>query len=197
MSGLDLDDRGSRWLHQAVFVTGNPNKVVEARRLSGVPLEVVRVELPEIQALDIDVVLLHKAGAARQVVDGAFVIEETGLELESMNGFPGALVKWMLEAVGAESMAKIAIDLGDRRVRARCSLHFECGDRTVVGTGVTAGTLALPPRGDQGFGWDPVFVPEGQTSSYAELRPAEKDAISHRGRAWRDLREKLAELPDP
>jgi XTP/dITP diphosphohydrolase len=52
--------------------------------------------------------------------------------------------------------------------------------------------LVLPPRGEQGFGWDPVFLPEGESRTYGELGPQEKDALSHRGRAWRDLLARLA-----
>jgi XTP/dITP diphosphohydrolase len=64
--------------------------------------------------------------------------------------------------------------------------------REVVAEGVLAGTISESPRGTQGFGYDPVFVPEGESRTYAELSDAEKNAISHRARAVRALREKLA-----
>jgi len=61
--------------------------------------------------------------------------------------------------------------------------------------GATAGELVLPARGVNGFGWDPVFVPLGESRSYGELSDAEKDRIGHRGRAWRELLKRLAGTP--
>ena len=181
-------------LQQAVFVSGNPDKLLEARRLCGESLRSVDLDLPEIQSLDIVEVLHYKAEVASARVRGPFIVEETGLELEAMNGFPGALVKWMLLSTGAEALAEIARLLGDKRATARCCLLYRDGTTSVLGQGSTNGTLVLPARGSHGFGWDPVFVPEGETRTYAELEPAHKDRLSHRGRAWRDLRDCLEAL---
>jgi len=120
-------------------------------------------------------------------------VEETGLELAALNGFPGPLVRWMLEAVGPEGIARTALALGDPRARAMCALAWTDGEATVVGRGATSGELVLPARGENGFGWDPVFRPEGARRTYGEMDDAEKDAIGHRGRAWRDLLARLVE----
>lgn len=181
-----LDAPPSR-LDGVVLVTGNHNKVVEARRLCGANLASVNVELPEIQSLDIFEVLHHKAEEAGRHVAGPFIVEETGLELDAMNRFPGPLVKWMLDAIGAEAISRVANLLQNDRATARCCLEFRDRDRSIVAEGSTSGRLVLPPRGDNGFGWDPVFVPDGETLTYAELPPSEKDRLSHRGRAWRVL----------
>ena len=119
------------------------------------------------------------------------VVEETGLELAALNGFPGPLVKWMLAAIGAEGIARTAIALGDARARAVCLLAWTDGQRLIVGRGETAGELVLPPRGDNGFGGDPVFRADGESRTYGEMTDAEKDELGHRGRAWRDLLAKL------
>jgi non-canonical purine NTP pyrophosphatase (RdgB/HAM1 family) len=135
-------------------------------------------------------VLEAKLGAARAALAAAgraLVVEETGLELAVWNGFPGPLVRWLLEAVGPEGIARAALALGDPRARAVCRLGWSDGVRTIVGRGETRGELVLPARGAGGFGWDGVFRPEGETRTYGELTDAEKDAVSHRGRAWRDL----------
>lgn len=131
--------------------------------------------------------LSAKAEAALAGLRRAVVVEETGLELAAMNGFPGPLVKWMLEAVGAEGIARAGIALGDPSARAVCLLAWTDGERLVVGRGETAGELVLPARGVNGFGWDPVFRPEGESRTYGEMSDVEKDARGHRGRAWRDL----------
>ena len=81
--------------------------------------------------------------------------------------------------------------MGDSGVAARCAVLYRDADRTVVAEGVTRGRLVLPGRGDGGFGWDPVFEPEGESLTYGELPAEVKDRIGHRGRAFRALAEKL------
>ena len=174
-----------------VLVTGNRGKIAEARLALGKEIEAVEVDLPEIQSLDLLEILQGKAEAAWEMVRRPLVVEEAGLDLVALNGFPGPLVKWMLTAVGAEGIAKTAHALGDPRALARCALLYRDSERTVVAEGSTAGTLVLPGRGRHGFGWDPVFLPEGETRTFAELEGREKDAVSHRGKAWRELLPRL------
>ncbi len=173
------------------LVTGNAGKLAEARRIVGPDLDSVAVDLPEIQSLDLRVVLRAKAEAAFAAVGAPVIVEETGLELAALAGFPGPLVKWMLDAVGAEGIARTALALGDARATARCLLAAFDGERTVEGAGETTGQLVLPPRGPRGFGWDPVFRPDGETRTYGELADQEKDRLGHRGKAWRDLLARL------
>ncbi len=178
-------------LPEFVLVTGNEGKRREVERLLGGSVESVGIDLPEVQSLDLLEVLEGKADEAWRRLQRPLVVEETGLELVALNGFPGPLVKWMLEAVGAEGIARTGLALGESGIAARCALLYTDGQRRVVAEGITRGRLVLPGRGDGGFGWDPVFEPEGETKTYGELRPEEKDRIGHRGRAWRALRAKL------
>ena len=104
-----------------------------------------------------------------------------------MGGFPGPLVKWMLDAVGPVGIARTANALGDPRATARCALIYLDGEVERVAEGDTRGELVLEPRGDGGFGWDPIFVPEGRRETYAELGSDVKDRLGHRGKAWRRL----------
>lgn len=185
------------------LVTGNASKVEEARRILGFTPDTVDVDLPEIQSLDLLEVLRAKAEAASRWVEGPFVVEETGLELNCLNGFPGPLVKWMLASVGSEGVASLAQRMGDSRATARCALYFCTQDELsseseallfagdVVVEGVCAGRLRLPPRGEGGFGWDPVFWPDGHDGSSAELGDEVKDRCGHRGLAWRALVDRL------
>ncbi len=178
-------------LRDIALVTGNPNKIAEARRLCGVELEAVELELPEIQSLDLEEVLRAKGEEAFRRLRRPLIVEETGLELAALNDFPGPLVKWMLTAVGHEGIARVAQALGDTRATARCQLLLVDAETSLLADGVTRGHLVLPPRGEGGFGWDPVFQPEEETRTYAELAEDEKDRLSHRGRAWRKLLERL------
>ena len=186
------------------FVTGNTDKLAEARRIwaadgggeVGPRLEAVALELPEIQSLDLLEVLRAKGEEAWRRLHRPLVVEETGFEIDAFGGFPGPLVKWMLQALGPEGMARAALAVAEREGRtgaavARCMTLYRDVERELVGEGAERGTLVLPPRGDQGFGWDPVFLPEGESRTYGELPAEDKDRIGHRGKAWRDLKRQL------
>lgn len=174
-----------------VLVTGNPGKLAEARRLVGPGLEAVAIELPEIQSLDLEEILRAKGEEAWRRLGRPLVVEDTGLALAALQGFPGPLVKWMLQAAGAAGIARVGLALGEPRVAAHCGILYRDAGRTLIVHGVTHGTL-VPPRGYGGFGWDPIFLPDGETRTYAELSDERKDEIGHRGIAWRELLARLA-----
>jgi non-canonical purine NTP pyrophosphatase (RdgB/HAM1 family) len=170
-----------------VLVTGNLGKIAEARLALGGDIETVLADLPEIQSLDYLEVVRAKADEAWRQVGRPLIVEEAGLDLAALNGFPGPLVKWMLKAVGAEGLARTAAALGDVRATARCFLLYKDGEQELIAEGRTEGNLVLLGRGTHGFGWDPVFLPEGGTHTFAELTGFEKGAVSHRGKAWREI----------
>lgn len=175
-----------------VFVTSNPNKLREAEAVLGRPLESCDLDLPEIQSLDLVEVVRDKAANAARRLGRPVLVEDTGLELAGLGGFPGPLVRWVLASVGAEGIARMAHAFGDPGATARCLLCATDGETEVFGEGVVAGSIAARPRGRGGFGWDSVFVPEqpgGRT--YGEMREDEKNAISHRRRAFEALRAAL------
>ncbi len=174
------------------LVTGNRNKLLEAERILGFQVDAFELELPEIQSLDLHEVLRGKGEEAWRRLGRAIVVEETGLYLPAFGGFPGPLVKWMLEAVGPEGIARSVHALGDPRATARCALLYRDTERELIADGKASGHLVLEARGSEGFGWDPVFVPEEHEVTYAELPPERKDEIGHRGRAWRRLQDLLA-----
>jgi len=181
------------WPVAFTLVTGNRHKLREAERILGFRPASEDLKLPEIQSLDLVEVLRAKGDEAWRRLAQPLVVEETGLALAALAGFPGPLIKWMLEAVGAAGIARTAHALGDPRATARCALLYHDGDGTIVAEGITPGQLVAEPRGGGGFGWDPVFVPEGRHETYAELRAEEKDRVGHRGRAWRNLERALRE----
>lgn len=170
-----------------VLVTGNAGKVRETERILGFAPEHIDLDLPEIQSLDLVEVLQAKAESAWQALQRPLVVEETGFGLDALGGFPGPLVKWMLQAVGPEGLARLAERLDDPGAVAHCGLLYRSETESVIAEGLTRGTLTSEARGSQGFGWDPVFRPEGFDLTYAELAAATKDEIGHRGRAWRNL----------
>ncbi|MFN2387912.1 MAG: non-canonical purine NTP pyrophosphatase [Thermoanaerobaculia bacterium] len=172
------------------LVTSRREKAEEARRL-GFAVEQEPLELPEPQSLDPSEIAAHKARAAWGLVGRPVVVEDSGLSIDAWGGFPGALVKWMEKSAGLAGMARMLDPFPDRAATARCALCFFDGSRLVEALGECPGSIAAAPRGTAGFGWDAIFIPEGHARTFAELPPSEKDAVSHRGRAWMVLGERL------
>ncbi len=148
---------------------------------------------------------LAKARDAFRATGLPSVADDSGLEVAALNGMPGVLsARWSgRHGDDAANTALLLAQLGDvpgeRRGAAfvsACALVYGAGDSAneVVVRGEWPGTIAREPRGSGGFGYDPVFLPEGSTRTAAEMSPAEKDAVSHRGRALSLLVPALREL---
>ena len=173
-----------------VFVTGRPEKALEAARL-GFALERVDLDLPEPQSLDPSEVAEAKVRAAFEILGRAVLVEDSGLAVEAWGGFPGALVKWLEKSAGLERIARMLDPFPDRSARAVCAIACFDGETIAAARGVAPGSIAAAPRGTQGFGWDALFVPRGEDRTFAEMSPAEKDRVSHRGLAWAEMARKL------
>ena len=186
-----ITNESKQVLESATLVTGNAGKVRELRRICGIEIAHQSVDLPEIQDLDLLAILRAKTEEAYRLLLRPVIVDETGLELAGLNGFPGPLIKWLLQAVGTEGLGQLGKTLGNDRLIAHCGVMYFDGETSIVGEGRTPGKLVSPPRGDNGFGWDPVFLPDGEILTYAELGSQRKDEIGHRGKAWRALVEKM------
>lgn len=183
-----------------VLATGNPGKAAEIEALLGdVPgLELVPrpPEVPE-PVEDGDTLLANARIKAVALVDAtgeAAVADDTGLEVEALGGAPGVLTARYAgeDATYEDNWRKLLVELGDRddrraRWRTVAFVLFPDG-REVWAEGTCDGSIVRAARGAEGFGYDPVFVPdEGDGRTFAELSRDEKNAVSHRGRAFRAL----------
>lgn len=177
-----------------VFVTSNPNKAIEAERILGLSLVRADISLPEIQAAEIEDITLHKLESARSSGFHRLLVEDVSLGFDGLGGFPGPYVKWLLQGAGGAGLAAIAYALNDRTATARCCVGYWDGTRTHLAIGQVRGTVLVHPRGEQRFGWDAWFVPQGSEKSFGEMTADEKDRISHRAQAWRKIRSVLAPL---
>jgi non-canonical purine NTP pyrophosphatase (RdgB/HAM1 family) len=177
-------------LDKITLVTGNKNKAREVERILNIPLEVKSIELDEIQGLDLEKIALHKLNQAFEIVKGPVIIDDVSVEIEAWNDFPGPLIKWLLKA-GNDGDASVLLKLleneSNRSAVAKLAIGFHDGKKAQIFVGETKGTIATEIRGDNGFGWDPVFIPEGHNETFAEMDPDLKDSMSHRGRAFAKL----------
>ena len=184
-------------------MTGNHHKAREAAEILGVELRSIALDLPELQDLDVAQVAAVKAAAAREALgapDSPILVEDSGFVIEAWNGLPGALTKWFLASVGNEGILRMLSGEEDRSAQAVCAVAIAFADGSVrVFLGEVRGEIAPEPRGSGGFGWDPIFVREGYSETYAELG-SRKHEDSHRARALRAAREAIRaglESPPP
>lgn len=191
-----------------LLATRNAGKLVELRRIladAGVDLELVGLEAhPEVaEVAETGATFAEnaslKARAAAAATGLAAVADDSGLCVDALNGMPGVLsARWAGRhgddaANNALLLAQLA-DVPDGRRGARfvCAAALVVpGGPELVEHGELRGTLVREPRGHHGFGYDPLLEVEGDGRTSAELAPAEKDAISHRGRAFRALARRL------
>ena len=142
---------------------------------------------------------LEKARTVAAALGVPAVADDSGIEVDALGGAPGPRSARYAgeDADDDENLmtllaAVTSVPAGERTARYRCVAAVAWPDgREVWADGVCEGTIDLLPRGTGGFGYDPAFVPKGQERTIAELTDEEKDRISHRGRAFRALREKL------
>jgi XTP/dITP diphosphohydrolase len=184
-----------------VLATANPDKVVEiAAILSEVELVPRPSDVPEVEESG-DSLEENARLKARSIVDAtgeAAVADDTGLEIDALDGAPGVHSSRYAgeEASYADNVAKLVGALegaDDRRARFRTVALASFPDgREVLAEGVVEGVIIEQPRGEGGFGYDPVFVPAGGGGlTYAEMTLEQKNAQSHRARAFRELAARL------
>jgi len=171
-------------LVEVAFVTTNPGKFREAQAIlgqRGVRVRWLRRSLHEPQSDDLAEVARSKANDVRGV-RGYVLVEDSGLFIPSLRGFPGVYSAHFLRIWGFPPILEL---LRHRRraavFRSVAVLRRGKSSRTFVGE--VEGTIARRPSGHQGFGYDPIFVPKGYRATFASLPGSVKNAISHRSRA--------------
>ena len=174
-----------------VFVTGSDDKAREAREILGFPVERVALDLREIQAASPAEVAHEKAREAFRRLARPCVVEDSGLELAAWGGFPGPFVKWLEKQAGLPALCRALDGFEDRGAEAVCALAYASHGREFVAVGRTAGSIAKEPRGSGGFGWDAIFIPGGETRTFAEMAAEEKNRVSHRRKAWDEFRRRM------
>ena len=192
---------------RVVLATRNPGKLLELRRILA-PYDVELVGLDDVPpyepgpetAPDFAGNALAKAREAVQHTGLPAVADDSGLAVDALHGMPGVLsARWAGrhgdDRANLELVLGQLADVPDARRGARfvCAAAYALPDgRSEVVEGVVEGTLLRSPRGTGGFGYDPLFVPHGHRRTTAEMSADDKDAISHRGQAFRALAPRLA-----
>ena len=182
-------------MRRVTLVTGNPNKLKELQAIAPASLELSsqEIDLPEIQSLDLREIIEDKVKRAFDIVNGPVIVEDVSAGLDDLGGLPGPFYKFFREKLGDSILFKLASISKSNRVTVRCTAAYYDGINLLFGNGVIQGVV-VEPRGENGFGFDPVIMPDGEARTMAEMLPEEKNKISHRGRAFRDLLRQIETL---
>lgn len=172
------------------FITGSKNKVAEVQAVLP-EVEQLDIDLQETQELDPHKILAAKLLEARKHHGNAYIVEDTSLYFDGMNGLPGPFVKWFLQALGLEGLAQLAKNYGGTATAKTLIGYADEKGKVEFFEGEVRGTI-VAPREPGGFGWDAIFMPEGYGKTFGELGTEQKNAISMRRKAAEKLKAYLA-----
>jgi len=174
------------------FATSNMHKVAEAQKILskyGVYLEPVDVRKVEIQSESLEEIAIYAATEAYSKVGKPVIVEDSGIFVESLNGFPGPYSSYVYKTIGLKGILKLLENEENRRATFKAVVALALGkDDVRVFKGMVEGVIANEIRGCKGFGYDPIFIPVGSGGrTFAEMDIEEKNMFSHRARAFEAL----------
>ncbi len=174
------------------IVTGNPHKLAELQQVfsAEIPLSTTKLNLDEIQSLDLHEIVRHKLHQAYEAIHGPVIVEDVSAELDALNGLPGPFVKFFEERLGKGALFMLA---GETRAKVICCMGYYDGTHELIVDGALDGRI-VAARDGEGFGSDFVFIPDGYDKTMSELGLDTKNTISHRRKAAALLSEKLTQM---
>lgn len=176
-------------MNKLTFVTGNRGKFIEAKKLLekfGIEIEQVDIDITEPQADSLEEVVKKCAEEAFKIIKGNFIIEDSGLFVNSLNGFPGVYSSYVFKTIGYEGILKLLYGVTDRSAYFMTALAYvEPSGKLKIFNGRVDGTITTEARGKNNFGFDPIFKPLGSDLTFAEMSVEEKNKFSHRAKALR------------
>ena len=174
------------------FITGNQDKADYLARHIGVDIAHQKVELDELQSVNLDNIVMYKVKQAYQIIQSPVLVEDVGLAFNALNGLPGPFVKFFVDYAGLEASCRMLDGFSDRSALANSVFGYYDGSTLKLFHGSLAGAIAEHPRGDGGFGWDQIFIPDGYDGkTRAELSPADDEKTYATIKPFAELREFL------
>lgn len=156
-----------------IFISGNQNKIDYLSKTLGFTLDHQKIDLDEIQSADPKVVIEHKVRQAYELIKKPVLVEDTSLSFNALDNLPGPFVKYFVDAEnGLENMCRMLDGFDDRSAYGSVIYGYFDGNDLRFFEGRLNGTIAQHPRGDGGYGWDKIFIPEDYDDlTRAELSP--------------------------
>ena len=174
-------------------ITSNPGKVAEYQKAFdslGIEMEHYRLPYDEVQTSDLEEVV--NKGMDEIIRQGVrnFIIDDSGLFVDALKGFPGVWSAYAQKTIGNKGILKLMEGVEDRGAEFRCCIGCDIDGRRIVVMGKCRGVITQSEQGDRGFGFDPIFSPDGKLT-FSEIPIDEKNTMSHRGNAVKLLIEEL------
>ena len=182
--------------YELIFVTRNRHKFMEVSRIAeefGLRLKQYDKEPKlELQHERQELIVLTAASTALLYVNKPLIIEDSGLYIKYLNGFPGPYSSFVFKRIGNEGILKLMEGVDDRGARFVCIAAFAHPEYGIkLFRGYVDGVISRVMRGSSGFGFDPIFIPKGCSKTFAEMDVDEKNRYSHRSKAFKHLFEWL------
>jgi len=161
----------------------------------GYELEHIKTTYPEIQADRLEGTIVPGLNWLMERYQRPIMIDDSGLFIDALKGFPGVYSSYVFRTVGCDGILRLMEGVKNRSARFECCIGFLVpGKEPHISKGVAKGSISEKKAGTGGFGYDPVFVPDGYVKTYAQIEVTEKNKISHRGRAIELFLKELPEL---
>lgn len=174
-------------------ITSNPGKVREYQKSFddlGIEMEHHHIPYDEIQTSELEEVVEKGMAEIRSKGLKNFIIDDSGMFVDALKGFPGVYSAYGQKTIGNKGILTLMEGVENRKAEFRCCIGCDIDGQTVIVTGRCGGYILDREQGTDGFGYDPIFSPDGKRS-FAEMSIDEKNIISHRGNAVALLREEL------
>ncbi len=180
-------------MKQVTFFTGNQHKAEYLQKLLGLEIMYQKLELDEIQSTDLDEIVKHKVKQAYDILQKPVLVEDVSLEFNALGGLPGPFIKFFVDGPGLEVTTKLLDSFKDKSAIARCTFGYFDGSKVELFHGSLNGEVSTEPRGDGGYGWDKIFIPNGYGGrTRAELNQDENEETYQIIKPFNLLREFLA-----
>lgn len=154
------------------FITGNQSKADYLAKYLGLPVDHVKLDLDEIQSMDLKEIVGHKVRQAYDHVKAPVIVEDVSLEFEALGGLPGPFIKFFVERVPFETICSM-LDGKSRKATAKCVFGYYDGETVKFFEGTMEGEVSQVPMGEGGYGWDKIFIPTGYTQTRAQMDEAD------------------------
>jgi inosine triphosphate pyrophosphatase len=170
-----------------LFITGNKNKLSEIQKQLPY-VEQYDINLPEIQEIDPKEIIKAKLTEALKHKQEELMVEDTSLYLDCLNNLPGPLIKWFIKTIGNKGLYDLTKKYNNDLAYAKTYIGYAKNPTEIHFFHGTIKGKIINPKEETGFGWDPIFQPEGYNKSFAQLTQEEKNKISMRSIALNKLK---------
>jgi XTP/dITP diphosphohydrolase len=160
------------------YVTGNMAKINSAKRFLepyGITVNHIKMDTPEIQADNVDDIAKYSAKYASEVLKRDVIKNDTGFYIEALNGFPGAYSHYAEETLGYEGVLKLLEGKENRKAKfVEAFAYCKYGEDPIIFKSITNGKIDYKPSGEYGWGWDHIFIPDGEEKPFANFPDNER-----------------------